>query len=147
MARLRRVSPRSRGWTRRRAGAGFSYRDADGRPLGDEDVARIKALAIPPAGKDVWICPHANGHVQAVGTDAAGRRQYLYHPDWRTKRDELKFDRVKDAGVRLARARERIIEDLTGEGMPLARAAEQVVESVRPLSTVAAHNVVIARKP
>ncbi len=123
MARLRRVSPQSRGWTRRRAGTGFSYRDADGLPLAAEEVARVKALAIPPAWQDVWICPHPNGHLQAVGTDAAGRRQYLYHPVWRTRRDELKFDRVKDAGVRLARARERIVEDLTGEGMPLARAA------------------------
>ena len=61
--------------------------------------------------------------IQAIGTDAAGRRQYLYHPDWRTQRDELKFDRVKAAGTRLAKARERIIEDLAGEGMPLARAA------------------------
>ena len=117
------MSPRSRGWTRRRAGRGFAYRDADGMPLTEEDVARIRALAIPPAWQDVWICPFPNGHIQAVGTDAAGRRQYLYHPDWRTKRDELKFDRVKNAGVRLARARERIVEDLTGEGMPLARAA------------------------
>ena len=123
MARLRRVSPRSRGWTRRRAGTGFSYRDADGRPLDPEDVARVKALAIPPAWEDVWICPYPSGHIQAVGTDAAGRRQYLYHPVWRAQRDELKFDRVKEAGVRLARARERIVEDLTGEGMPLPRAA------------------------
>lgn len=123
MARLRRVSPRSTGWTRKRAGKGFSYRDAGGDPLPKEHVERIRSLAIPPAWQDVWICPYANGHVQAVGTDAAGRRQYLYHPDWRTKQDELKFDRVKVAGTRLARARERIIEDLAHEGMPLARAA------------------------
>jgi DNA topoisomerase-1 len=123
MARLRRVSPRMPGWTRRRAGRGFSYRDAGGDALPKEEVERIRSLAIPPAWQDVWICPYPNGHLQAVGTDAAGRRQYLYHPDWRTKRDELKFDRVKVAGARLARARERIIDDLTGEGMPLARAA------------------------
>lgn len=123
MARLRRVSPRSVGWTRRRAGKGFSYRDAGGDSLPKESVERIKALAIPPAWKDVWICPYENGHIQAVGTDDAGRRQYLYHPDWRTKRDELKFDRVKVAGTRLAKARERMIDDLRAEGMPLARAA------------------------
>ena len=123
MARLRRVSPRSRGWTRRRAGRHFSYRDAAGEPLAPEEVERVKSLAIPPAWEDVWICPYPNGHIQAVGTDAAGRRQYLYHPDWRTKRDELKFDRVAAAGTRLAEARERIVTDLTGEGMPLARAA------------------------
>ncbi len=71
----------------------------------------------------MWICPYPNGHIQALGTDDAGRRQYLYHPDWRTKRDQLKFDRVKVAGARLARARERMIEDLQAEGMPLSRAA------------------------
>ncbi|WP_299442915.1 DNA topoisomerase IB [uncultured Phycicoccus sp.] len=123
MARLRRVSPRSTGWTRRRVGRGFSYRDAGGEALPREEVERIRALAIPPAWDDVWICPYPNGHIQAVGTDAAGRRQYLYHPAWRAKRDELKFDRVKGAGTRLAKARERIIDDLAGEGMPLARAA------------------------
>ncbi|QKE85523.1 DNA topoisomerase IB [Arthrobacter sp. NEB 688] len=123
MARLRRVSPRSVGWTRKRAGKGFSYRDAAGESLPKEAVERIRALAIPPAWQDVWICPRENGHIQAVGTDAAGRRQYLYHPDWRTARDELKFDRVKVAGTRLAKARESIVGDLAAEGMPLARAA------------------------
>ena len=123
MARLRRVSPRMTGWTRRRAGKGFAYLDADGGRLPSEEVDRIRSLAIPPAWQDVWICPWPNGHIQAIGTDAAGRRQYLYHPDWRAKRDELKFDRVKVAGTRLAKARERIIDDLRAEGMPLARAA------------------------
>ena len=123
MARLRRVSPRMAGWTRKRAGRSFSYRDAAGEVLPKDEVARVKSLAIPPAWEDVWICPYPNGHIQAIGTDAAGRRQYLYHPDWRKKRDELKFDRVKVAGTRLAKARERMIEDLRAEGMPLARAA------------------------
>src|SRR5215203_1649082 len=123
MARLRRVSPQMKGWTRRRTGKSFTYLDADGQRLPAEQVERIRSLAIPPAWQDVWICPYPNGHIQAVGTDAAGRRQYLYHPDWRTKRDELKFDRVKMAGTRLAKARERIIDDLRHEGMPLARAA------------------------
>jgi DNA topoisomerase I len=123
MARLRRVSPQMKGWTRRRAGKGFAYYDAEGGRLPKEDIERIRSLAIPPAWQDVWICPWPYGHIQAIGTDAAGRRQYLYHPDWRIKRDELKFDRVKVAGTRLAKARERIIDDLRGEGMPLARAA------------------------
>ncbi|MGL5818722.1 MAG: DNA topoisomerase IB [Phycicoccus sp.] len=122
MSRLRRVNPRSTGWTRRRVGKGFSYRDADGNALAAEDVARVRALVIPPAWQDVWICPWPNGHIQAVGTDAAGRRQYLYHPAWRAKRDQLKFDRVAGAGARLAEARERIVADLMGEGMPLVRA-------------------------
>lgn len=112
-----------KGWTRRRAGKGFTYRDADGRALGPEDVARIKALAIPPAWTDVWICPIANGHIQAVGTDAAGRRQYLYHPAWRTRRDQEKFDRVSAAARRLPRARRRVAADLGAEGMPLERAS------------------------
>ena len=105
MARLRRVSPQMKGWTRRRAGKGFAYLDADGNRLPAQEVERIRSLAIPPAWRDVWICPYPNGHIQALGTDDAGRRQYLYHPDWRTKRDQLKFDRVKVAGARLARAR------------------------------------------
>ncbi len=123
MARLRRVSPRSKGWTRRRSGRGFTYLDGDGGRVPAEEVERIRSLAIPPAWTDVWICPYASGHIQAVGTDAAGRRQYLYHPAWRAKRDELKFDRVHAAGRRLAKARVRLLEDLQGEGMPLARAA------------------------
>jgi DNA topoisomerase IB len=123
MARLRRVTPQMKGWTRRRVGKGFAYYDSDGGRLPPEQVERIRSLAIPPAWRDVWICPYPNGHIQAVGTDAAGRRQYLYHPVWRAKRDELKFDRVKDAGTRLAEARQRLIEDLRHEGMPLARAA------------------------
>ncbi len=123
MTRLRHINPRMPGWNRRRAGRGFNYRDERGDLLGAEDVERVKSLAIPPAWTEVWICPLPNGHIQAIGTDAAGRRQYLYHPAWRVKRDEMKFDRVKSAGVRLARARERMIEDLTCEGMPLSRAS------------------------
>ncbi len=117
------MSPQMKGWTRRRSGKGFTYLDGDGIRLPAQEVQRIRSLAIPPAWRDVWICPWPNGHIQALGTDDAGRRQYLYHPDWRTKRDQLKFDRVMVAGARLARARERMIEDLSAEGMPLARAA------------------------
>ena len=92
--RLRTVSPNEPGWTRRRAGNGFVHLDADGQRLDGDDVERIKALVIPPAWQDVWICPYANGHIQVVGTDEAGRRQYLYHPVWRQKRDDAKFDRT-----------------------------------------------------
>ena len=127
MARLRRVSPTMRGWTRRRVGKGFTYRDAEGRPLAAEDVARIRSLAIPPAWKDVWICPLANGHIQAVGTDDAGRRQYLYHPDWRVKRDKQKFDRVLTAAAHLPRARRQVAKDLAAAGMPRERAAAVAV--------------------
>src|SRR4029453_6792026 len=96
--RLRRVSPSMVGWSRRRQGRGFVYRDEHGRRLAATDVARCKALVIPPAWRDVWICPLANGHLQAVGTDDAGRRQYLYHPDWRGKGEAEKFARVVPVG-------------------------------------------------
>ena len=122
MARLRRVSPRTPGHTRRRRGKGFSYTDHLGLPLPPEEVARVRALAIPPAWTDVWICPVPNGHLQATGTDAAGRRQYLYHPDWRTKQDRSKFDRVTEAASSLPQARRRIASDLAQDGMPRERA-------------------------
>lgn len=127
MARLRTVSPNARGWTRRRAGKGFVYLDADGQRLPTEEVERIRSLAIPPAWKDVWICPYPSGHIQAVGTDDAGRRQYLYHPDWRVKRDQLKFDRVAEAARKLPRARREVLAHLGLDGMPLERASAAAV--------------------
>ena len=122
MTRLRRSSPSDPGWSRRRAGRGFVYLDGDGQPLADDEVARCKALVIPPAWTEVWICVHANGHLQAVGTDDAGRRQYLYHPDWRARRDAEKFARVLELGQRMPRVRERVIEDLGRSGLPLEQA-------------------------
>lgn len=127
MARLRTVSPQSVGWSRRRAGRGFVYLDEAGDRLGPAEVERIRSLAIPPAWREVWICPFANGHIQAVGTDDAGRRQYLYHPNWRAKRDRAKFDRVCAAAHRLPAARRRVARDLRADGMPLARAAAAAV--------------------
>lgn len=112
MVRLRRTSPEMPGWTRRRAGKGFSHRDEQGAPLAPEDLARVKALVIPPAWRDVWICPHPNGHLQAVGTDEAGRRQYLYHPQWRAMRDAEKFDRVVELGRALPRLRRGLARSL-----------------------------------
>ena len=94
MPRLRRTSPDQPGWTRRRAGKGFVYLDEQGDRLPDEDAQRVKDLVIPPAWEDVWVTPYDNGHLQAVGTDDAGRRQYLYHPQWRARRDAEKFDRM-----------------------------------------------------
>jgi DNA topoisomerase IB len=94
--RLKRVTSRARGISRRRRGRGFSYEDHRGRPISDEaTLERIRALAIPPAWEDVWICPEPNGHLQALGTDAAGRHQYLYHEDWRTRRNIQKFQRIE----------------------------------------------------
>ncbi len=94
MAReLRRVCWCDPGITRRRAGSGWVYLDSTGRQVKDsETLARIKSLVIPPAWTDVWICPFPNGHIQAVGLDARGRRQYIYHPRWRVRRDRAKFD-------------------------------------------------------
>jgi DNA topoisomerase I len=127
MARLRTVSPNARGWTRRRVGKGFVYLDGDGQRLPPEEVERIRSLAIPPAWKDVWICPYPSGHIQAVGTDDAGRRQYLYHPDWRVKRDQMKFDRVAEAARKLPRARREVLAHLGLDGMPLERASAAAV--------------------
>ena len=123
MARLRRTSPGSKSYTRRRAGSGFVYLDEAGMRITDADeIERIRSLAIPPAWKSVWICPYPNGHIQAVGTDDAGRRQYLYHQQWRIKRDKMKFDRVLRAARQLPAARRAITRDLGLEGMPLERA-------------------------
>jgi DNA topoisomerase I len=127
MVRLRTVSPSTTGWRRRRVGTGFSYVDENGDRLGSQDVERIRSLAIPPAWQDVWICPFPNGHIQAVGTDAAGRKQYLYHPDWRTKRDAMKFERVTDVARKLSRTRAAVLEHLALDGMPVERAAATAV--------------------
>lgn len=127
MVRLKRTNPQMPGWSRRRAGRGFSYRDDGGDRLPDREVERIKSLAIPPAWDDVWICPLPHGHLQAVGTDAAGRRQYLYHPQWRQRRDRDKFRRVTSAAEQLPEARRRIERDLNSDGMGLDRACATAV--------------------
>ena len=127
MPRLKRVSPNSPGWTRRRFGRGFRYADEHGRPLDADQIARVRALAIPPAWRDVWICPAPNGHLQATGVDAAGRRQYLYHPHWRVLRDRHKFDRVSQAARLLPEARRTLLDDLARDGMPFERAAATAV--------------------
>ena len=121
MPRLRRSSQSDPGWARRRAGKGFVYLDERGERLSAEDAQRCKDLVIPPAWRDVWICPHPRGHLQAVGTDEAGRRQYLYHPAWRQARDAEKFVRVLDFGKALSKARERVSADLGTEGMSRER--------------------------
>ncbi|WP_395309108.1 DNA topoisomerase IB [Mycobacterium sp. AMU20-3851] len=116
--RLRRSDLSKPGITRRRAGKGFSYIGVDGQRLDDaDDLARIKDLVIPPAWRKVWISPHPNGHIQAVGTDDAGRRQYLYHQAWQDERAEEKFDRVLELSTRLPAWREQIASDLAGRGL------------------------------
>src|SRR5262245_15820605 len=94
-ARLRYVSDAAPGITRRRCGSGFAYNRADGRSIRDAGVIRrIRGLAIPPAWRDVWICPDPNGHLQAVGYDQRGRKQYRYHARWRGVRDKTKFEHM-----------------------------------------------------
>ena len=127
MPRLRRSSPDQKGWSRRRAGKGFVYLDESGKRLSAEDAQRVKDLVIPPAWKDVWVCPWPNGHLQAVGTDDAGRRQYLYHPDWRTRRDGEKFQKMVMFGKALSKARERVLVDLGADGMTQDRACAVAV--------------------
>jgi DNA topoisomerase-1 len=111
---LRHSSDREPGYTRRRRGRGFSYHDAKGRPLTDERVLeRLRGLAIPPAWKDVWICRSSRGHLQATGIDAAGRKQYLYHPAWREERDRQKYERIQDFAERLPRFRKTVERHLS----------------------------------
>jgi DNA topoisomerase I len=101
-----------------RRGRGFSYTDPHGEPVSDaETLARIEALVIPPAWRKVWICPFANGHIQAIGNDAAGRRQYIYHEQWRAERDEEKYDRVLGLARRLPDWREALLVDLRARGL------------------------------
>ncbi|GAA1635984.1 DNA topoisomerase IB [Nonomuraea maheshkhaliensis] len=110
------------GIVRRRRGRGFSYAGPDGEPVRDPDtLARIKALAIPPAWQDVWICGSPDGHLQAVGTDAAGRRQYRYHDVWREQQDRVKFDRVLDVAERLPAFRKAVDDQLEGRGLTRQR--------------------------
>ena len=98
-------------------GRGFSYLDPDGRPVRDEaTLARIRALAIPPAWTEVWICPRESGHIQATGRDARGRKQYRYHPQWSESRAGDKFDRLTDFARALPRLRRRVDEDLALRG-------------------------------
>jgi DNA topoisomerase IB len=106
------------GLGRRRSGRGFRYLSAESAPLRDPaTLARVRALVIPPAWSDVWISPDPAGHIQAVGTDAAGRRQYRYHDQWRTEQDQRKYDRMLEFGAALPRVRETISERLAGQGL------------------------------
>jgi DNA topoisomerase-1 len=116
--RLRRSAVNGPGISRIRHGKGFAYRGPDGELIADEAILqRINDLVIPPAWKKVWISPHPNGHIQAVGTDVAGRRQYLYHQQWQDERAEEKFDRVFEMSKKLPEWRARIADDLKATGL------------------------------
>ena len=122
MPRLRRSDPNEPGLTRVRRGNGFSYKREDGTAVKAKgELERITSLGIPPAWKDVWISKDALGHIQATGVDAAGRKQYLYHPDWRTRRDQQKFDEMTDFGKALPKLRRRLNADLRGEDVTRER--------------------------
>jgi DNA topoisomerase-1 len=113
LAGLRYIGDDTPGIRRERHGDSFRYFDARGRPIADEaELQRIKSLGIPPAWTDVWICPQPNGHMQATGRDAKGRKQYRYHPRWREVRDETKYGRLLAFGRALPRIRARVEQDL-----------------------------------
>ena len=108
--------------------AGFDYRGPQGKPVRDpETLERIRKLAIPPAYTDVWICPDPNGHIQATGRDARGRKQYRYHPHWREVRDETKFAHMAAFGRALPAIRERLNADLARHGLPREKVLAAVV--------------------
>jgi DNA topoisomerase I len=127
-AGLRYVSDTTPGIRRRRSGSGFSYVAPDGKVIKDAaEISRIRSLAIPPAYTDVWISPTANGHIQATGRDARGRKQYRYHPKWREKRDETKFGRVLAFSEALPRIRAQVERDLSKPGLPREKVLATVV--------------------
>ncbi|HET9274311.1 MAG TPA: DNA topoisomerase IB [Methyloceanibacter sp.] len=127
-AGLRYVSDEAPGIRRQRRGESFTYKDADGRTVRDRaTLKRIKSLAVPPAWTDVWICPLANGHLQATGRDQRGRKQYRYHPRWRQVRDEHKFSRMVAFGRALPMIRERVEKDLARPGLGREKVLATVV--------------------
>ncbi len=127
-ARLHYVADSAPGITRRRSGTGFTYRDAQGRAIRDpETLARIKALAVPPAWTEVWICVDPRGHLQATGRDDRGRKQYRYHPRWREMRDETKYGHMLVFGRALPRIRRRVEQDLRQPGLPREKVLAAVV--------------------
>jgi DNA topoisomerase I len=127
-AGLRYVSDTTAGIRRKRVGKHFSYIGKDGKPIHDEEeLKRIRAIGIPPAWKNVWICLNPRGHIQATGRDERGRKQYRYHPQWRKIRDETKYDRMVDFGKALPCIRERTAHDLSLPDMPREKVLAAVV--------------------
>ncbi len=117
-ANLRYVHDSQPGLKRQRHGKKFRYLDMDGKPIKDAShIARIKSLAIPPAWTEVWICTSANGHIQATGRDAKGRKQYRYHPQWRELRDEIKYENMVNFGIHLPLIRKKVARDLAKPGL------------------------------
>jgi DNA topoisomerase-1 len=127
-AGLHYVSDESPGITRRRAGSGFAYRDPAGQAVRDKaTLARIRALAIPPAYTEVWICPDPRGHIQATGRDAKGRKQYRYHPDWRAARDATKYQHIMEFAHCLPALRSQVDRDMAERGLGRRKVLATVV--------------------
>jgi DNA topoisomerase I len=127
-AGLHYVSDDRPGYTRKARDGDFEYLDTQGKRIRDDQrLLRIKRLAIPPAWKDVWICPSSTGHIQATGRDARGRKQYRYHERWRELRDENKFDRLADFANALAKIRRRVTKELKLRGLPREKVLATVV--------------------
>lgn len=123
------VNDEQPGIQRRRAGKGFVYLDNNGKPIKNrKTVERIKSLVIPPAYTDVWISPLANGHIQATGRDAKGRKQYRYHPRWSEQREQTKFNRMILFGEALPAIRERVAQDLALRGLPREKVLATIVQ-------------------
>src|SRR5207245_3794689 len=117
------------GERRKLKGEDFEYFDTEGKPIRDEQrLLRIKRLAVPPAWKDVWMCPSPNGHIQATGRDARDRKQYRYHDRWREIRDENKFDRMVNFGKALPKIRRRLKKDLAMNGLPREKVVATVLQ-------------------
>lgn len=115
---LVRSDPAASGWTRKRCGKGFTYKDDKGQTLKGKRAERCRALVLPPAWTDVWICPNPRGHIQATGRDEAGRLQYRYHPTWSAARNSAKFDDLIAFGHALPELRRRVRHDLTHSDCP-----------------------------
>jgi len=126
---LRYITDETRGFRRQKNGRGFRYLDTEGKALRDPaHLARIKALAIPPAWTDIWICPLAHGHLQATGRDARGRKQHRYHQRWREVRDETKYLRMVAFARALPRIRRRVEKDLKLPGLPKNKVLATVIK-------------------
>ena len=128
-AGLRYVSERGEGIRRRRRGKGFFYTNSRGKKLRDAaTLTRIATLVIPPAWEDVWICPDPRGHIQAVGHDQRGRKQYRYHPRWRAARDETKYEHLIDFGKALPKIRQQVRRDMRKPGLPREKVLATVIQ-------------------
>jgi len=125
---LRYVSDSAPGYRRKRTGTSFSYYDKDGKRIADAAVVRrIKSIGIPPAYEFVWICPSANGHIQATGLDARGRKQYRYHPKWRELREQNKYEHIMQFAAALPALRTRVASDMKRDGLPREKVLATIV--------------------